>query len=94
MKDFKVGHTHTIKKVVTNADSAIAYSSGTVNVFATPAMIALMEETALKGVAPFLPEAQTTVGFEVNIRHLKAVMVGEEVISHIEVIQIEKRKHP
>jgi predicted thioesterase len=79
MSTIKAGLTNTIQRTVTVKDTASAYGSGLVEVFATPAMIALMEATALKSVEPLLEDNQTTVGFEVNVRHFKAVGVGEQV---------------
>ena len=88
----KPGIAYKINKIVSSADTATAYGSGMVEVFATPSMIALMEETALKSVEPFLTEDQTTVGFEVNIKHFKAVKVGEEVISSCILSEVNERK--
>lgn len=48
--------------------------------FATPAMIGLMEITCHKSVEPHLPPGTTTVGFEVHVRHLAAVEPGGTVI--------------
>lgn len=88
----KAGITKQITKVVSAQDTATAFGSGVVEVFATPAMIALIEETALKSVEPFLDDDQTTVGFEVNIRHFKAARVGEIVISSSLLTEVKERK--
>lgn len=92
MKKIPQGIENEILHTVTQKDTAIAYGSGDVEVFATPAMIALMEETALKSVQPYLDEDQTTVGFEVNVRHYKGVFVGEEVkaVSHLRIVDEKK----
>ncbi len=53
--------------------------SGSVEVLATPMMIALMENAALEAVQSYLPEGWTTVGTKVNVEHLRATPSGEEV---------------
>ncbi len=67
------------QKVVTREDTAVAYGSGLVEVFATPAMIALMENTAHQSVQEYLPEGSLTVGYELKVRHLKATAIGDTV---------------
>lgn len=58
--------------LVTKATTAAAMRSGSLPVFATPAMIALMEEAACACIAPFLKEGETTVGTSLNISHTSA----------------------
>jgi predicted thioesterase len=73
------GLRHYKDILVSNNDSAYSYGSGAVHVFATPALIALLEATALESINPFLPKGYTTVGSEVNIKHLKATPIGMKV---------------
>lgn len=81
------------KKIMVTADkTATAYGSGTVDVFATPAMIALMEQTAMESVAAVLPEAFVTVGTEVSVKHFKATLPGENVFCRSELLQAEGKK--
>jgi fluoroacetyl-CoA thioesterase len=81
------------KKISVTADkTATAYGSGTVDVFATPAMIALMEQTAMESVAPALPEAFVTVGTEVSVKHFKASLPGEVIVCHSELVQADGKK--
>ena len=75
----KIGISSLIETVVTENDSAIKYGSGTLDVYATPAMIALMENAAKSCVGLHLPTQYTTVGIEVNIKHLKPTAIGSKV---------------
>ncbi len=77
---------------VTEKDTAAAYKSGIVAVFATPAMIGLMENTAHVSIQPYLEEGFITVGTEVNIRHIKATPVGMEVTAQSELIEVDGNK--
>lgn len=68
----------TTTRTVSTNDTAAVYGSGLHDVLSTPAMIAFMEQTAMKAVEACLDEGEGTVGTEVNIRHLKATPVGKD----------------
>ena len=78
--------------VVTTDKTAKVVGSGLLEVFATPAMIALMEETASMSVAPALAEGSTTVGTLVNVSHVSATPVGATVRCETELSEVEGRK--
>ncbi len=78
--------------IVDNNNTAIALGSGDLEVFATPAMIALMENAAMKAVAAELEEGSTTVGTEMNASHVKASGVGAEITASATVTAVEGRK--
>jgi predicted thioesterase len=81
--DFTIptGIKHHLEIEVTKNQSALHFGSGLVNVYATPAMIALMEKTAMESILKYLPEGFTSVGTEVNVKHLKATPIGSIVNS-------------
>lgn len=81
-----------IEIVVTPKDTAKAYGSGLVEVFATPAMVALMEKTALQLVAPHLEEGKNTVGTEISVKHFKATPLGKRVQSFAKLVEINGPK--
>lgn len=87
-----VGIEGTLEKVVTSDDTAEVLKSGTLQVFATPAMIALMEETAWKSVEKELEEGSSTVGTNLNIRHLSATPVGMKVTCHTRLTEVDGRR--
>ena len=78
--------------IVSEANSAKAMGSGTLNVFATPAMTALMEETAWKSVAPYLEEGCGTVGTLLNITHDAPTPFGMKVWCESELIEVDGRR--
>jgi len=86
------GVKHHEEIIVTNAHSAKTFGSGMVDVFATPAMIALLEKTAQNSVQSFLPDGFITVGTEVNIKHLKATPIGKQVRSDSYLKSFEGKK--
>ena len=78
--------------VVEQKDTAAVYGSGALEVFATPAMIALMEKTCLESVADKIGEGNTTVGIAVNIKHLKASPVGSTIRCDAEITEVDRRR--
>ena len=88
----KVGQTHTQKFTVKEQDSAVALGSGTLKVLATPALIAFMENTAMNLLSSENTEGSTTVGTEINVKHLKASAIGAEITVTATLTGIEGRK--
>lgn len=82
--------TKTVK--VTDDNTAIALGSGTLPVFATPAMIALIEGTAAGSVAPGLEEGTSTVGTHLDVAHSAATPVGMDVTCETELIEVDRRR--
>lgn len=73
-------------------DTAAVYGSGKLEVFATPAMVALMENTAVRCLEGDLEKGSDTVGIEINVKHLKASAVGAKVSCKATVTEIEGRR--
>ena len=78
--------------VVAAGNTAAAMGSGDLGVFATPAMVALMENAAMTAVAPELPEGSTTVGAEMNVTHIKPSGPGAEITATTVLTAVEGRK--
>ncbi len=78
--------------VVTKDVTAAAIGSGMVDVFATPMMISLMENTCAKSVASHLQADESTVGTHVNVSHCAATPIGMKVYCESELIEIDRRK--
>lgn len=77
---------------VTEENTARTVKSGTLPVFATPAMAALIEETAWKSVAGELSDGEGTVGGSLNLKHLAPTIVGGQVTCYTELTKIEGKK--
>lgn len=88
----EVGMTYEFKRTVTDDVTAAKAASGAVEVFATPFMIAWMEEASLKLAQKELEEGLTTVGTEVNIKHLKGSLVGTEMKVVSTLKEIDRKK--
>lgn len=88
----KAGLKNSMKKTVLMEDTAGRYASGTLDVFATPALAALMENTARSSVDGYLPEGYTTVGTEINLKHIKATPVGMNVTCESILEKIDGKK--
>ncbi|MBE6754682.1 MAG: thioesterase [Ruminococcaceae bacterium] len=87
----EIGVKGRAETIVTKENTAAAMGSGTLDVFATPAMIALMEKTAAESVQPLLEEGQTTVGTAVDIRHTAATPLGMQVTCNSLLVSAEGR---
>lgn len=72
--------------------SAVAMGSGTLSVFATPAMVALMEKTAWMSVADHLEEGMGSVGTLLDIKHLAATPIGMKVYCESELVEMDGRR--
>lgn len=72
--------------------SAARVGSGLVDVFATPMMVALIEQTCYESVLPYLDEGQGTVGTLVNVAHTAATPIGMRVWCESELVEVDRRR--
>ncbi len=86
------GLTYTCTRVVEEHHLAVNMGSGDLRVWATPSMMALMEEAAMRAVAPHLPEGTTTVGGHIASSHLRPTAHGRTVSATATLVSVEGRK--
>ena len=87
----EIGITYTSTTVVDNSNTAAALGSGDMDVFATPAMVALMENAAMNAVAPHLEQGQTTVGTQITTSHIKASALGATISATATLTAVDGR---
>lgn len=92
MKNIPVGISYSVDEEVTLDNSASAVGSGLLEVYSTPAMIALMEKTSFLCVEEYLDSNESTVGGAVNIRHLKPTAIGKWVKCISKVVNVNRSK--
>lgn len=90
--ELNTGITGRQETLVTEENSAKAVGSGTLLVFATPAMIALVEETCWKSVAPFLGAGEGTVGTKLDVAHISATPLKMKVWCESELTEVDRRR--
>lgn len=87
--EITIGMKGEASSLVEREDTALEVGSGSLLVYATPCMVALMEGAACEAISQSLPEDKTSVGVELNIKHLSATPVGLSVRAEAEVTAIE-----
>jgi len=88
--NFYVGMKGQAQTSVTALNTAKAMGSGLLEIFATPAMVALMEQAAVNSLE--LPVGQSSVGTALNIKHTAATPLGGEVFATAVLVEIERRR--
>ena len=86
---FSVGDSIEATQQVTSDLAAINLGSGSLQVYATPAMVRFIELTCRKLVEPQIPESQSTVGIDIRVQHLAPTPVGGEVKVRAEITEID-----
>lgn len=88
----EVGLKYQSRVVVSEDNTAQTLGSGDMPVFATPAMIALMENAAMNAVASALAEGSTTVGTMMKSSHIKASALGATITAEAELVAVDGRR--
>ena len=78
--------------IVSEQNTAAAAGSGSLQVFGTPYLIALMEEAACQAIHPLLEEGQSSVGTHLDVSHDAATPVGMTVRAEAEVTAVDGRR--
>lgn len=92
MPELKPGLAGTAETIVRETNTAIAMGSGSLQVFATPCMVALMEQAACNAVDPCFNDSESSVGTLVNITHDAATAPGKKVTATATLVEVEGRK--
>ena len=90
--NFNEGMKFVMEQSVGSDDTANSYGSGDLDVYATPAMTALMENAAKNCVKQELPVGFTTVGIEISVKHIKPTPVGVKVRAEALLQKVEGKK--
>lgn len=88
----EIGLKGYAETVVAEENTAASVGSGLVPVFATPSMIALMEQAAASSLSPYLNEGQGTVGIHLDVTHESATPIGLKVWAESEVISVDGKQ--
>ena len=87
-----IGIIGEAKDTVNENNIAKTLRSGELNVYATPSMVALMEEAAYKSIQNELEEGKGSVGTLMNVKHLSSTPMGMEVTAKSELIEVDRRR--
>lgn len=87
-----IGLNYTSTTTVETSNTALAFGSGDIEVYATPAMVTLMENAAMNAVAAHLEDGQTTVGSQITTTHIKPSALGATITATATLTAVEGRK--
>ena len=88
-----IGSTYTKQFTADKASLASAMGSGTLDVFATPALVAALENTCMESIAADLQEGTTTVGTRIDVEHLAASTPGAIIRCECTLVEQEGRRY-
>lgn len=87
-----VGQVYTAHRQVTEKDTALYLGSGDLEVFGTPALIAFMEYAAKELLKPSLSDEETSVGIEIQVKHLKANKRGDALRAEAKIMAVDGKR--
>ena len=90
MTEIRLGLKGKAEKIVDSTNTARTMGSGSLDVFATPALVAMMEEAAVNALG--LKDGQSSVGVSLEIKHTSATPVGLRVWAQAELIEVDRRR--
>lgn len=88
----ELGALGTAQEKVTQERTAAALGSGLLPVYATPAMVALMERAACDALEPLYENGECSVGVSIHVEHVAATPIGQEVQASARVSEMSARK--
>lgn len=91
MIHMNIGSKASVVTLVTNENTAITAKSGSLPVYGTPYLVALMENASCVCVAPFLNEGDTTVGTRMDVRHTAPTPIGMQITAEAELVEQDGR---
>ncbi len=90
--ELKPGLTGEASMEVRVGNTAIEVGSGSVPVFATPMLVAIMENAAINAITEHLPQGTSSVGTRVDCRHLAATPIGMKVTARAELVEVDRKR--
>ncbi len=88
----KIGDKGTYKVLVSNSNTAKTMKSGSLDVFATPSLVASLEAAAVEAIKNELSDNETSVGCSISTSHLAPSLIGDEIVANAEVTHIDGRQ--
>ena len=88
----EIGIYATGEIVVNDTNTALTVGSGSLLVFATPMLVTLMENTAIKCIDNYLDKSLTTVGTAISVEHTRASLLGEKIVAQATLVAINGRE--
>lgn len=92
MKNIQTGISGNAEITISENELAVNVGSGSLEVFATPYMVALMEKSACACLAEYVENDETTVGTEINVKHISATPMGMKVTAESVLTEINGRE--